>query len=105
MNKSKLPHLTSILRILAKKGVYDIFLHIKNQDSLYYNDVLNYAMNNHIIKSRASVTTTLNSLTEYGLLERNVVQDKPVRVCYMVSEKGYKMIRYLKEIEKITKIK
>ncbi len=93
------------MRVLAKKGVYDIFLHIKNQENLYYGDVLKYALDNRVIKSRASVTTTLNALTHYGLLERHVTHAKPPRVYYQVSERGHKILKYLKEIEKLTKIK
>ena len=93
-----------ILRMLAKKGVYDVFLYIKDHDRMHYNGVLAYLLDNNIIKSRSAVTTILQGLTQYELLER-IVNENPLRVYYSVSEKGFKMIKHLKEIEKISKIK
>ncbi len=91
-----------MLRILAKKGVYDILLYIQNYNGLHYNDVLNYAMHNHLFKSRATVTTILNDLTAYHLLDKENTT-KPNRTCYKVNEKGHKMIKCLEKIKKIIK--
>ena len=87
--------------MLAKKGTHNIFLQIKDQGFMHYNDVLKYALDARIIKSRASVTTILNDLTDYGLLERTVVHTRPTRIQYSVNEMGSEMLKHLEEIEEM----
>ncbi len=59
-------------------------------------------MSNKIVKSRASVNTTMARLTDLGLLERKITQDRPIRTGYKVSKKGYNVIRHLNGIEQVT---
>ena len=87
--------------MLARKGTYNVFLQIKDQGFMHYNDVLKYALDARIIKSRASVTTILNDLTDCGLLERTIVHTRPTRIQYSVNEMGFKMLKHLDEIDKI----
>ena len=101
MTEQQKHNIASVLRMLAKKGTYDVFLQIKDQGVMHYNDVLKYALDAHIIKSRASVTTILNDLTDYGLLERTVVHTRPARTQYSVNEMGSKMLKHLEEIGKM----
>lgn len=105
MHKIDSNAIAPVLRILARKGVCDVLSHIQSQGSMHYNEVNNYLLDKNIIKSRSAVTTILNALTKYELLERIVIEDKPPRTCYCVSNKGTEMIDYLKKIEKITKKK
>ena len=93
--------MASALRMLAKRGTYDVFQQIRDRDLMHYNEVLNYALDARIIKSRASVTTILNDLTDYGLLERIVLQKRPTRIQYRVSEAGLKMLGHLAGMERI----
>lgn len=89
--------------MLARKGTYDVFMQIKERNEMHYNEVLHYALEKQIIKSRASITTILNDLTYYGLLDRIVVQPRPTRVKYAVNDTGLQILKHLEEIEKIFK--
>lgn len=105
MSKPSEDVIADVLRMLARKGTYDVFLKIRDTGLMHYNDVLQYAMETRIIKSRASATTILNDLTDYGLLDRVVVQTRPTRTQYKVNEIGLRMLKHLEEIEKIVKHK
>lgn len=89
--------------MLARKGTYAVFLKIRDTGLMHYNDVLQYAIDARIIKSRASATTILNDLTDYGLIDRVVVQTRPIRTQYKVNETGLNVLKHLEEIEKIVK--
>lgn len=103
MNSKHERDLNQTLRMLAKKGTYDVFLCIKDRDIMHYNDVLKYTLDNNLIKSRASVTTILNDLTDHGFLDRKVVQTRPTRTQYRISKTGLAMLKHLEEIEKVIK--
>ena len=92
-----------VLRMLAKKGTYDVFRCIKDHGFMHYNDVLKYTLEKQLIKSRSSVTTILNDLTDYGLLDRTVVQTRPTRTQYRISKMGLEMLKYLETIENMIK--
>ena len=94
-----------VLRILAKKGACDVLSEMQYHESMRYNEVLNYLLDAHIIKSRECVRTILNDLTEWELLERTTTDDRPPKACYRLSKKGIDMINYLKKIEKLAKKK
>lgn len=93
--------LTRILRILAKKGVYEIFLYIRDHDGQRYNRIQSYALEKRLTESRASINTAITELTDLGLLKREIIQDRPVQTCYSISHTGHKIIKHLKEIEDI----
>ena len=84
---------------MSKKGFYDILKHIEDIGEVHYNDVLRYALDKKFVESRASITIILNGLTGLGLLERNIVDSRPIRTIYKVSKKGHHIIRNLKELE------
>ncbi len=92
-----------VLRVLATKGTYETLLHIRDNENIGYNSVSQYVMSNKIVKSRASVNTTITRLTDLGLLERTITQDRPIRTGYKVSKKGYNVIKHLNGIEHATK--
>ena len=84
---------------MSKKGFYDILKHIEEKKSVHYNDVLRYALDRKIVDSRASITIILNGLTNLGLLERTVIDTRPIRTNYSVSKKGHNVIKNIKELE------
>ena len=102
MSKRKYEDLVDMLRMLASKGAYDILLYVKNHDGLRYNDIMNYALNNNIIKSRSSITVILNFFTDHNLLDKDI-GTRPNRTCYSINEKGCKMLECLNDIKKIIK--
>ncbi len=86
---------------MSKKGFYEILNSINEKESVHYNEVLRYALDKKIVDSRASVTIILNGLTNLGLLERTVIDTRPIRTNYRLSKKGHHIIKWLKELEAI----
>lgn len=84
---------------MSKKGFHEILTHIEEVGDMHYNDVMKYAFDKKIVRSRASITIILNGLTGMGLLERNVIDSRPMRTRYKVSRKGKSILHYLKELE------
>jgi DNA-binding HxlR family transcriptional regulator len=84
---------------MSKKGFHDILTRIEEVGNMHYNDVLRYAFDRKIVRSRASITIILNGLTSMELLERTVIDSRPVRTSYKVSRKGKNILHYIKEIE------
>ena len=93
----------NILRILATKGTRETLQYIRNNEDVGYNSILQYVVSNKIVKSRASVNITITKLTDLGLLERKIIQDRPIRTGYKVSQKGHLVIKHLDGIEQATK--
>lgn len=91
-----------VLRILATKGTYETLLYIGRNKDVGYNAILEYVTSNRIVASRASMHKTISGLTDIGLLERSITQDRPIRTGYRVSERGQRVMKYLSEIEQDT---
>lgn len=92
---------TAFLRIMSKKGFYDMLNHIIDHENVHYNDVLRHCLEKRIVDSRASITIILNGLTELDLLEREVSPTRPIRTTYKISKKGKTVLKHLKELEAI----
>lgn len=101
MNEQRRHDITAALRMFARKGTYSVFLYIRNHDYVYYNDMMRHALEAHLINTRSSITTILNDLVHYELLDKTVLHTSPPRTQYSVNEKGRKIIKHLEEIEKI----
>lgn len=101
--ESDIRNMRDVLRILAAKGTYETLRYIRNNEDVGYNSVLEYVTCNKIVASRASMHKSITKLTDMGLLERRIIQDRPFRTGYRVSESGYKVIKYLDEIVQATK--
>ena len=87
------------LRMMSKKGFYYILNYINNNESIHYNEVLKYVLDKKIVDSGALVTIILNGLTNLGLLEKTVIDTRPLRTSYKVSKKGHLVFKNLKELE------
>lgn len=98
---NKNSELRIFLRLLSKKGFFDILSHINDKKHLQYNEILDYAISRRVVDSNASVTIILNGLSSLGLLERTVITDRPVRTSYSVTKTGKKTLKLLHEIENI----
>lgn len=101
MTKNTKQGIILLFKKLSKKGYFSLLLHISSNEAIHYNDVLKHAITNKIVKSRASITIILNDLTDLGILDRTVSQDRPIRTTYKVSNKGKIVIKHLKELESI----
>lgn len=98
MNTNK-HNISEILRILATKGTYETLLFIKENKNVGYNSILKHILSNKIVKSRASMNATVTKLTDMGILERTITQDRPIRVSYKISERGYNVMKHLDGIK------
>lgn len=84
---------------MSKKGVYDIFEYVRNNKGLHYNEIQKYALKNKIVESRASVTTMLNWMVAFGLVERRVIDDvRPIRTKYNISKKGLEVLNRINSL-------
>ena len=86
---------------MSKKGFYDILLHVRDNPGAHYNEVLRHSLEKKIVGGRASITIILNGLTDLGLLERTISQDRPIRTTYHVTDKGNKTIKCFADLEKV----
>ena len=86
------------LRQLSKKGFYDVLVHVKDNPDVHYNEVLKHSLEKRVVGGRASITIILNGLTDMGLLDRVISQDRPIRTTYNITEKGNKVLKHFKEL-------
>lgn len=49
--------------------------------------------------SKQSIATALRELEEFGLLEKNIIQQKPLHIEYTLTEKGKSLIPVFKQLE------
>lgn len=97
MNKSK-HSFSTFLRMLSKKGFYDILIKVKENPGMHYNEILRHSLEKEIVGGRTTVTTGLNTLTDMELLERKISQKGPVRTTYIITKKGGKILKCLREL-------
>lgn len=92
--------LIEFMRNMSKKGFYDIFEYVLDHNGLHYNEIQRYAWENRIVHSRASITTMLNWMVSFGLLEKHIVPDlRPIRTIYTVSQKGQDVLNKIKSLD------
>lgn len=98
MKKTNLDFLI-FLRLMSKKGFYQILNMIESKKKMGYGEVLKEAKKNKIVKSEASITIVLNALTSLELLQRQINQ-KPIRTFYSLTADGKQILKILKTLEK-----
>lgn len=91
----------ALLRELSKKGFLPIMKYIREKGDAHYNDTLRYAKKHGIAGSHSTVTITLNTLTDLGLLERIVSRTRPLRTSYRLTKKGSLVLDYVERIERV----
>ncbi|WP_148701825.1 hypothetical protein [Candidatus Nitrososphaera evergladensis] len=84
----------------AKKRFYEVLAHIDEKGSMHYNDVMRYAFEQKLVRSRASITIILNGLTKMGLLERTVMDSRPMRTTYDLTRKVRSILELMKQVER-----
>lgn len=100
MKKGK-PDLAELLRKMSKKGYYPTLSFICQKGSVHYSEILNYGLNTPIVESKATVTLIVRNLTGMGLIKRSIINSRPVRTVYQLTEKGQKLLEYLHAIEQL----
>jgi DNA-binding HxlR family transcriptional regulator len=86
---------------MSKKGYYETLGFICQKGPVHYSEILDYGLNTPIVESRATVTLIIRNLTAMGLIQRSIVDARPVRTVYQPTEKGQKLLEYLYAIEQL----
>lgn len=101
MEKDKRKAFTDLLRKMSKKGFYETLEFICERESVHYAEILKHNLEDRIVRSRATVTLILRGLSKMGLIKRTVVDSRPIRTLYKPTEKGLKLLQYLREMEQL----
>jgi len=101
MSEEKNQEFLIFLRMMSKKGFFIVLKYVKEQENISYNKVLKHAMDKKIVESGASITIILNGLTNLGLLERSVLDTRPIRTNYRVTRNGQEVIKKFMELESL----
>ncbi len=97
---TKHDNLVEFMHNMSKKGFYDIFEYLIDNQGLHYNEIQRYAWERKIVCSRASITTMLNWMVSFGLLDKHIVTSiKPIRTIYNVSDKGQNALNKIKDLD------
>ena len=101
MEKSKRSDFMETLRKMSKKGFFETLEFVCGKGSAHYGEILKHDLENNIVQSRATVTLVVRGLSNMELIKRTVMDTRPIRTVYRPTEKGLKLLKYLKEIEKL----
>ena len=82
-----------LLKVIAKAGCDDILLSLSEKEELNFGAIAK------LMKHRPTATRALKELTNAGLLERKVLEDRSVR--YRLTEKGKAIPKVIKELREI----
>jgi DNA-binding HxlR family transcriptional regulator len=92
--------LRNLLRKM-KKRYYETFEYICKKETAHYSKILKYDLGNGIVKSRATVTLIVRSLSKMNLIKRTIIDSRPIRTVYQPTQKGLKLLQHLREIERL----
>lgn len=81
---------TKFLKNLSRRGFYYTIQLVKSsgKNGLHYNEILHLLLNEDVVKSRATVTIILNTLTDMKMLTRTVTDTRPIRTVYHTTIMG-----------------
>lgn len=92
------PEFIMFLRLMSKKGFYQILKMIESNTNMGYNEILKNAKKNKWVSGDASITIILNALTKLEFLDRRVSQ-KPIRTFYNLTKEGKRILKILESLE------
>ena len=87
----------SKVRFLFKKGLIEVILFLDKVDKAGYYEI--YKQN--FVVSRQTFANLLKKLEKEGIVNRRVVDSRPPRVEYSLTEKGKDIAKTLYELEKL----
>lgn len=102
MDRKKREAFLNLMKKMSKKGSYDILEYVSEKGSLHYGEIMSFALDNHVVQSRATVTLVVRNLSKLGLLKRTVIDSRPVRTVYEHTENGQKVLKHFQEMEKLS---
>jgi DNA-binding HxlR family transcriptional regulator len=101
MEKNKRSDFAEALRKMSKKGFYETLEFVCERRSVHYGEILKYDLENRVVQSRATVTLIVRGLSNLKLIKRTIMDTRPIRTVYQPTEKGLKLLKHLKEIERL----
>lgn len=85
---------------MGKKGFPEVLARLEEQGPMYYNDILNFALKQRLVKSRASIPGLVNGLYKLGVVDRQeITKTRPMRTQYSINKRGKTILSYLHHIE------
>lgn len=90
-----------LLRMISKKGFYDVLVFVEEKGTVGYSDILKHCLNEKIVESRGTVPKIVNGLSDLGLMESTVSVKRPVRTIYTITQNGKDILTSLRKIETI----
>jgi DNA-binding HxlR family transcriptional regulator len=99
MNKESRGAFLSTLRKMSKKGFYETLEYICKNESVHYADIMKVLIESKVVESRATVTLIVRGLLKLNLVERTVMDSRPVRTVYKSTEMGSEVLQLLQKIE------
>jgi DNA-binding HxlR family transcriptional regulator len=86
---------------MSKRGFYETLKFICERGSVHYSEILNHDLKERVVESRATVTLIVRELVRLGLIERQVIDSRPIRTVYKPMEKGRRLLQHLQDIENL----
>ena len=85
---------------MGKKGFPEALAYIDERGPMYYMDILDFALKEKLVKSRASIPALVNGLFALGLVDRQeLTNQRPIRTRYTINRRGKAVLSYLRQIE------
>jgi len=89
-------------RRLASAGFVEMLEFVRRNENARYNEIKNYLLDEQkLFTARSSANLLINHLLELGLIERKVLDTKPLKTSYRISRKGESVLKHLKVIERV----
>ena len=86
-------------RFLFKKGMIETILYFNNVGKAGYYETYKQGF----VVSRQTFANLLKTLEKKGLVNREVIQNRPPRTNYSLTQKGKKLAKILTEIDNLLK--
>ncbi len=87
---------------LASNGFVEALEFIRQNENARYNEIKNFLLDDaRLFTARSSVNLLINHLLDLGLVERKVLDTKPLKTSYKINRKGEAILKHLKGIERI----
>ena len=88
--------MTSKMRFLFKKGIIEVIFYLNNVGKAGYYEI--YKQN--FVVSRQTFANLLKKLEKEGIINRKVIENRPPRVEYSLTDKGKEIAIILTKLER-----
>ena len=85
------------VRFLFRKGAIDVILYLNQVDKAGYYEIYKQGF----VVSRQTFSNLLKTLERRSVISREVIESRPPRVDYRLTEKGKKVAKCLDEMKRI----